>query len=399
MSRKGRPRKPGERTPIGALKRSNKGEITPTAWKRFMSDIGNVGTDRRFRSELGRLASIRELTYAEVTAGSKVGAIYARFERSINIRRTTQSPAYTSALSGNPDSPDDDGETAKSEFDRLKDKISGFSREAQAALERLCVDDSFISSGELSGVKAMLAHLARKWRIISKPKAQPTFVSQTLEVLELSSQGRELVLACYQRAATMQKVDLNWNDGDWQTINNLRRWYLHGATAERFSTDYEQQRGSYVDSFCDLLAAVVQAVERCDSVSDDHWQLMGRVYPELQRDCVRNWVKDLRDKTKSIDGAQKTVAAQSAIAVQHSPDSMSKFVGRLADHFRAKGLKPTTGDMYERDDPDPSPFLALFVILMFKTIPEALHPSISTIGSLSRQISKILSDYNGSRPV
>jgi hypothetical protein len=340
---------------------------------------------------------MRKLTHPEVTAGFKVAAIYARYERSINRRRTTQSPAYASALSGRSGSSDDDGETAKSEFDCLKDEISGFTREAQAALERLCVDDRPIP-GELPAVKAILAHLARKWRIISKPKAQPTFVSQTLEVMELSNLGRTCVLACYQRAAEMQAVKLNWNEGDWQTINKLRVWYLRGATAERFSPDYEEQRASFVDSICGPLTAVLQVMERCDSVSDDFWRLMGGAYPELQRDRVRDWLKNFRDKTKSIDGGHKIVAAQLAIAAQDSPDSMSKLVRRLADHFRAKGLKPTASDMYERVDADPSPFVAALGILM-STIPEVVQPNINTVGSFSKRISTILHGYKGLRPV
>jgi hypothetical protein len=393
MSRKGRPRKPGERTPIGALKRRNKDELTHAHFKRFKAAGRKVGDDGRFGSELGRLGLLDTLTSAEVRAGFRVAGIYARFDRSCNVRRTARSPAYTSALCSRSSELHDDGEAAKSEFDRLQDEISGFDRRDRAALERLCVDDGAVPEA-LPGVKAILSQLARRWGIIPKRREPSPFVSETFNVWELAPHGRALVLACYLRAAEMQQVEFDlddWADDDWQTINNLRVRYVRGVAAERFSPDFEAQRASLAESIQETLLTMLQTVERRDSVSDYFWQLMGLGRPEFERGPVHAWLKKLLDRTRFFDALDKTMAVKVGMDAAHS-DALSKLVFRLADHFRFKGLKPTASDMYVRKDPDPSPFVALVGIVMH-TLPEPLRPDAQSTESFSKVISKILNDY------
>src|SRR5271163_2846187 len=111
MAKRGRPRKPGERYSCGKLKHpSDEDEFSEVAWKRFKDALRCKRTEDRYAgSQLGRLGVLNTLTHAEVRAGFKVGAIYGRYERSLNIRRTTQSPTYVSAFTGSsPHAADDD---------------------------------------------------------------------------------------------------------------------------------------------------------------------------------------------------------------------------------------------------------------------------------------------------
>jgi len=92
---KGRPRKPGERTPIGALKRVADNGLTPTAIKRIKEDLERCAGDKRFESEVGpRLLFEKKLNDREAAAAFKVGEIYGRYERLHARRRSAVSPAW-----------------------------------------------------------------------------------------------------------------------------------------------------------------------------------------------------------------------------------------------------------------------------------------------------------------
>jgi hypothetical protein len=105
---KGRPRKPGERTPIGAIKRVADNGLTPTAIKRMTEDLARGAGDKRFESEVGRLLFEKKLNDREAAAAFKVGEIYGRYERLHARRRSAVSPSYTIGRSGAPEFADAD---------------------------------------------------------------------------------------------------------------------------------------------------------------------------------------------------------------------------------------------------------------------------------------------------
>jgi hypothetical protein len=207
-----RPRRLGARQPSGRLKRSPRGDqaFTLAAWKRCKAAGGHLAAGPYIGTELGRLGFIGELDDIEVAAGFKVAAVYGSFDRSLGLRRAPRSPAYAASYGGRSATPDD-GAAAKLAFEALQEEISIFSQftghDVRAELEYLCVDDRAIP-GSVIRVKALLASLARQWRIAPERKArqqrkakQPsTTPHPTFDVLELSELGRALIFECYQRA-------------------------------------------------------------------------------------------------------------------------------------------------------------------------------------------------------
>jgi hypothetical protein len=173
---KGRPRKPGERTPCGALKRSGEG-LTPTAIKRIMTDLERGAHDeQRFKSQVGTLLFEKKLDQREAAAAFKFAEIYGRFERLHRQRRSAVSPSYMIGRGGAPALADErmTGEqigarenrekNTEAAFFALQDEIASDSRDARDALERLCVEDHPVP-GWLDEVKRILRRLALMWHI------------------------------------------------------------------------------------------------------------------------------------------------------------------------------------------------------------------------------------------
>jgi hypothetical protein len=173
---KGRPRKPGERTPCGALKRIGEG-LTPTAIKRIMTNLElGAHDERRFKSQVGMLLFEKKLNQREASVAFRVAEIYGRFERLHGQRRSAVSPSYMIGRGGAPELADERmtgdqiGAREKRErnieaaFIDLQDEIASEPRDARDAFERLCVEDRPVP-GRLGDVKRILGRLARKWRI------------------------------------------------------------------------------------------------------------------------------------------------------------------------------------------------------------------------------------------
>jgi hypothetical protein len=176
---KGRPRKPGERTPIGALKRVTDGGLTPTAIKRIGEDLARGAGDKRFESEVGRLLFLKKLNDREAAAAFKVGEIYGRYERLHARRRSAVSPSYTIGRSGAPELADErmtgdqiaiaarekrerDVEAA---FAALQDEIPAYPPRWRSILEALCVENQHIPEVWLPEVRWMLKRIAKAARI------------------------------------------------------------------------------------------------------------------------------------------------------------------------------------------------------------------------------------------
>jgi len=165
---KGRPRKPGERTPCGALKRQRDDGMTVTVWQRIKADGIRVGTDPRLGSQLGRLGMIGDLTAPQVAAGFRVGGIYREFERHHSRQRSVQSPKYEPSCgrrAAETETDQDRAVAAERAYLALQDELSSYSSGVRNALEGLCVDDLSVPSWSISDVRRILTRLARNWLI------------------------------------------------------------------------------------------------------------------------------------------------------------------------------------------------------------------------------------------
>jgi hypothetical protein len=384
------PRKRGKRYPCGKLKRPEEQTLTLAEWKRCKSDGAKLRGKQWLASELGRRGCLRELSDAEVAAGFRVAAIYRNFERSMGLQRSARSPAYSVAHDGAAQAQvadDDRDAAAKSDFNALQDEIAGYSRGARAALEQLCVDDQPIS-GPLFEVRAILAHLARKWGIIPKSRAQPA-PAPGFDVLALSEFGRASVLACFTRAAETQEVELRWSETDFDIIDKIRTWFAQGRHWEEFpdDTQFEQWR-STVDAADSGIAEIMRLTR--DPSADFFWQVMGG-RPEFHKDHAIEWLSAFRDRYRQFDAIQQTMRAK-ANHVFGSDTAFTKLVRRLAQLFESKGLRPTAAsDMYRDADPSPapSPFVGL-VALVIGSVPEQLQASPNSLPAFSKAVSRAL---------
>jgi hypothetical protein len=174
---KGRPRKLGERTPCGALKRVVDNGLTPTAIKRISEDLARGSGDRRFESEVARLLFEKKLNDREAAAAFKVGEIYGRYERLHGRRRSAVSPSYTIGRSGAPELADErmtgDQIAARAKRERdieaafaaLQDEVPAYPPRWRAMLEHLCVENLHVPEIWLPEVRWMLERIAKAARI------------------------------------------------------------------------------------------------------------------------------------------------------------------------------------------------------------------------------------------
>jgi hypothetical protein len=164
---RGRPRKSGERTPCGALKRHDDG-ISVAMWQRIKADGIRLGMDPRLGTQLGRLGVIGDLSAAQVTAGFRVAEIYRKFERHHGRRRSIRSPTYNESCRGR-STAGEPGQgqiiAAGRDFLALQDLLSPYPTGARAALEGLCVDDLIAPTWLMFEVRRILSRLARAWMI------------------------------------------------------------------------------------------------------------------------------------------------------------------------------------------------------------------------------------------
>jgi hypothetical protein len=173
---KGRLRKPGERTPIGALKRVADSGLTPTAIKRISEDLARGAGDRRFESEVARLLFEKKLNDREAAAAFRVGEIYGRYERLHGLRRSAVSPSYTRGRSGAPELADERMTSEQIEarekrqrdieaaFLALQDEIPIYPPRWRGMIEHLCVENAHVPEIWLPEVR-LLEKIAKAARI------------------------------------------------------------------------------------------------------------------------------------------------------------------------------------------------------------------------------------------
>ncbi len=175
--RKGRPRKAGDRTPCGALKRVADNGLTPTAIKRITEDLARGAGDKRFESEVARLLFEKKLNDREAAAAFKVGEIYGRYERLHSKRRSAVSPSYMIGRTGAPELADErmtsDQIAAREKRERdteaaflaIQDEIPSYPPRWRAILEHLCVENLHVPEIWLPELRWMLEKIAKAARV------------------------------------------------------------------------------------------------------------------------------------------------------------------------------------------------------------------------------------------
>ncbi len=174
---KGRPRKAGERTAYGALKRVTDNGLTPTAIKRIVEDLARGAGDKRFETEVARLLFERKLNDREAAAAFKIGEIYGRFERLHGKKRSAVSPSYTIGRAGAPELADERMTAEqvevrdKRERDTeaawlvLQDEIPPYPAKWRSMIEHLCVENLHVPEIWLPELRWMLERIAKAARI------------------------------------------------------------------------------------------------------------------------------------------------------------------------------------------------------------------------------------------
>ena len=143
-------------------------------WRRIIDQGVRFGLlNPQLGSEMGRLAFHGQITVVEAEAGSMVAEIYARYERSLGLRRSAARPSFTMNFDG----PDFTEETeidvlrarrARRHYDKLQKLIP--SAKARAILEQLCVDDQPIGPIDLMDARILLRRLAVAFGILRRNK-------------------------------------------------------------------------------------------------------------------------------------------------------------------------------------------------------------------------------------
>jgi hypothetical protein len=181
---KGRPRKNGERTACGALKRVADNGLTPTAIKRISEDLARGAGDKRFETEVARLLFERKINDREAAAAFRVGEIYGRFERLHGKHRSAVSPSYTIGRAGAPELADermtDEQVEARDRRERdveaafaaLQDEVPPYPAKWRAMLEHLCVDNLHVPEIWLPELRWMLERIAKAARIPGQKKGE-----------------------------------------------------------------------------------------------------------------------------------------------------------------------------------------------------------------------------------
>jgi hypothetical protein len=167
---RGRPRKPGKRTPKGVLRNSERGE-TPDQIKQVVraqrARHGAVAGDHLDVTlqgyPLGRLRLRGELTQPQYEAGKRFAEIVSRYSFLVTGRRLTVSAVDLSAAPGaslTEPSPESIAR-AKNDWRATADCLREFGRlhkagDIESALIRLCVTDDFDDWGRWGGQTARL---------------------------------------------------------------------------------------------------------------------------------------------------------------------------------------------------------------------------------------------------
>jgi hypothetical protein len=141
-------------------------------WRRIIDQGVRFGhVNPQLGSEVGRLSFHGQITPVEAEAASIVADIYARYERSVGLRRSAASPSFVM----HSDVPDYTEETegdvlrarrAKWHYDKLQKAIP--SPRARAILEKLCVDDQPIGPIDLMDARIILRRLAEVFGILPR---------------------------------------------------------------------------------------------------------------------------------------------------------------------------------------------------------------------------------------
>ncbi len=223
---KGRPRKAGDRTPCGALKRVADNGLTPTAIKRITEDLARGAGDKRFESEVARLLFEKKLNDREAAAAFKVGEIYGRYERLHSKRRSAVSPSYMIGRTGAPELADErmtseqiaarekrerDTEAA---FMAIQDEIPAYPPRWRAILEHLCVENLHVPEIWLPELRWMLEKIAKAARVPGQKGAKAAQSVQNKSVFRANGAISALKIADSPKIVPRQADDRN----AWLTV-------------------------------------------------------------------------------------------------------------------------------------------------------------------------------------
>jgi hypothetical protein len=143
----GRARKSGARQPAGKL-RPDAERLTMTGLHRLRALANNPFLE----TQVGRLGYLGELSLGEVSTAFRIAEIWGRYDRAIDTRRTPASPSYEMGRTRDTTGEESDEEREANEkairdFGALLAELTvaerTLGRGTKAAVEALCVDDSY----------------------------------------------------------------------------------------------------------------------------------------------------------------------------------------------------------------------------------------------------------------
>jgi hypothetical protein len=133
---------------------------------------------------------------------------------------------------------------------------------------------------------------------------------------------------------------LVWNDHDWKQVEEIRLKYANGRGMEIMSLPDNGEWDSLVALVRNATNNLIQATERCNFSAEQVWTLVGgdRDQPNLQKESLRALMYALMCRLNRANAVQTDIAAKTSVAIG---DAWLRFISRLDDQWRRKGLKAT----------------------------------------------------------
>jgi hypothetical protein len=183
----------------------------------------------------------------------------------------------------------------------------------------------------------------------------------------------------------MDHVQVIWDDDDWALTEDARERYVNGRIMELQSLSNNNEWDSFILLMREGCTKLTEAIERGDESANKFWrQVEGNPkLPGLRKNSIHEIVEALKVQVDKSDAFARKVLEETTIWVG---DASAKFIVRLADQWRSKGLKPTAS---KSDDRKQSHFVAWVAFLM-KTMPERFRQHSGSSGALSYEVSKAL---------